>query len=414
MRRVFLLRRRIDPWILGGGMATLALMLGTGKVAFLLFAVCGLYLAAIRHRTLRQLPPAFSAVLAAWAIWQIALSLLRGEPVSGNRVLSYAAVELAVVFVPLGLCLVPRPLDALANGARVGLLALLVATPVQYAMIGGRVGLGANEAIFAFVAGVVGIAARFPAARPWRWLPNSRIWTYLASVPIVLSGTRAALVLMLMTGAFDLYRLAARRSAAGNPRRSRVILGVIALVLIVGAYPAATMIGARFESGVAEIQAFEATGKVQGSADVRLVMWRSAAQVLAEHPLLGVGGTVRMERVGEKAGANAYMVTYYQHLHNLVFDEALSSGLIGLALLFAVFATFLRTVFASTRTPLLRETSVVLVAFLFLFGSFHGVLLNEWTLIAVFGTMATLLTSLRRVELADRARLDTAREGQRR
>ncbi|MBB3998808.1 O-antigen ligase family protein [Aureimonas pseudogalii] len=400
IRRILLSRRRFDAVLLAAGFAALAAMLSIGKVVFILFAVCGIYLAAIRHRTIRQWTPAFAVTLSAWALWQIGLSLARGEPIAGNRVLSYAGLELALVFLPLGLCLVRRPLDALATGARIGLLVLLVATPIQFAMIGGRVGLGVNEAIFAFVAGIVGLAARLPAQRPLRFLPNGPLWTYLATVPIVLSGTRAALVLMLMTAVLDLYTLFALR------RRTRqqtwTLLGAIAAVVVVGAYPVGSIVANRFEAGVVELKNFEATGNVTGSADVRLVMWRSAASVLAEHPWLGVGGTVRMDRVAEKAGGNAYMVTYYEHLHNFFFDEALSSGLIGFALLVSVFAAFLVAVFRSRANQLERETACVLVAFLVLFGSFHGVLLNEWTLIAVFGTMSVLLTKLRRETLAAR------------
>ncbi|ALN73008.1 O-antigen ligase [Aureimonas sp. AU20] len=392
VRRMLLVRRRIDPLILGAGILSLALMLGAGKVAFLFFAACGLYLVAIRHRVSRQAPKAFSALLLAWALWQIGLSLVRGEPVSGNRVLSYAAIEFAMVFLPVGLCLVPRPLDALATGARLGLVLLLVAAPIDYLLSDGRVGLGANEALFAFVAGVVGVAARLPARRPWRWLPNGTGWTYLSAVPILLSGTRAAFVIVGLAALVDLVRLFGR--GFGRPSKRVVALALVGLALL--SYPAGLIVSDRFESGVTEMRSFEETGKVTGSVDVRIVMWRSALAVIGEHPLLGVGGTSKMAAAGEKAGANGYMVTYYQHLHNLFLDEAISSGLIGLALLLSVFAAFLATVFRGTRDRSSREAALLLVGFLFTFGSFHGVLLNEWTLIALFGTMGTMLAAIGR------------------
>ncbi|KTQ97649.1 hypothetical protein NS226_03000 [Aureimonas ureilytica] len=392
MGRTLLLRRRIDPFILGGGVFLLGLMLGAGKVAFLFFALCGLYLALIRHRACRSAPAFFSGLLLAWSLWQIGLSLLRGEPVSGNRVLSYAAIELAFVFFPIGLCLVRRPADALATGARLALLALLVATPINYVMVGDRVGLGANEALFAFVAGVVGLAARLPAVRPWRWLPNGAGWTYLSIVPILLSGTRAALVVVVFAAFVDVLRTI----GAGRFRVSWKLAAAAALGLVLLAYPASRMLSERFESGVSELQNFEATGDVTGSVDVRLVMWKSASLVIGEHPLIGVGGTHKMEAAGEKAGRNAYMVTYYQHLHNFVLDEAISSGLVGLGLMLSVFASFLVTVFRRTASRGLREVSCLLVAFLVSFGSFHGVLLNEWTLIVLFGTMGTVLATIAR------------------
>ena len=393
MRRILLARRRIDPLTLGSGILCLGLMLGAGKVAFLVFALCGLYLAVIRHRAARRSWSLYGTLLLVWALWQIGLSLLRGEPLSGNRVLSYAGIEFAMAFIPAGLCLVPRPLDALAIGARLALIALLVAAPVDYLLSEGRVGLGANEALFAFVAGVVGVAARLPARRAPRWLPNGAAWTYLCTVPILLSGTRAAFLIVALAAAVDLFRLVGR--GVGAPSKRVIALGVVAVALL--AYPAGLLVSQRFESGVREMEAFEATGMATGSVDVRVVMWRSALAVIGEHALLGVGGTRKMEAAGEKAGANGYMVTYYQHLHNFLLDEAISSGLIGLGLMLSVFVAFLGTLFRRTGERAMREAGLLLVGFLATFGCFHGVLLNEWTLIALFGTMGTMLAARGRV-----------------
>lgn len=392
LRSLLLKRRRIDPLVLSAGILLLGLMIGVGKVVFLLFALCGLYLALARHRAARRSWTLYGTMLVAWALWQIGLSLLRGEPLAGNRVLSYAAIELGMAFVPAGLCLVRRPLDALAIGARLALLALLVAAPVDYVLSDGRVGLGANEALFAFVAGVVGIAARLPARSPPRWLPNGAAWTYLSAVPILLSGTRAAFVVIALAALVDLLRLFGR--GVGRPSKRVIALSLVGLAVI--AYPTAQIIGQRYESAVDELRNFEATGRAAGSVDARLVMWTSAWAVIREHPLFGVGGTHKMEAAGEKAGPNGFMVTYYQHLHNFILDETISSGVIGLALMLSVFVAFLATVFRRTRERTLREVALLLVGFLVTFGSFHGVLLNEWTLIALFGTMGGLVASLGR------------------
>jgi len=270
----------------------------------------------------------------------------------------------------------------------------LFATPVAYAMEGGRVGLGVNEAIFAFVAGVAGLAARLPARLPSRWLPNGRGWTYLAAVPIALSGTRAALVLVLMALAVDLARYAGRFRGEKRPRR-RTLVGAVALGCLV-AVPLALFASDRIGRGYAEMQRFEETGRAAGSVDTRVVMWRAGLSVLEQYPLLGVGGTHRMAVAAEAAGGNGFMVIYYQHLHNFVLDEALSSGLVGVALMLSVFAAFLRTVWHLGAERSIRETAVLLVAYLFVFGSFHGILLNEWALVALFGTMGCLLASLQR------------------
>lgn len=400
VKRILLFRRRLDPWILAVALAGVCLMSSVGKAGFVFFVVCGLYLAAIRHRACREMPLSYSLALGGWAVWQIALSFLRGEPIAGNRVLSYAGIEFALVFLPIGACLVRRPADALAFGARAAVLAALVLTPIEYAITGTRVGLGGNEALLAYVVGVAGLAARLPTRRRIKLLPNGLFWTYLVSVPILLSGTRAAMILILMVVLFDLRHLFARQRG----RRSFVIATVAGVVAIIGvaAGPASRILTDRFDAGMSEMSAFEETGRAVGSVDVRLAMWSSALKVLAERPLIGVGGTERMERVAEAAGVNGPIVRVYRHLHNVVLDEALSSGLIGVGLMAAVFVTFFISLFGWTRDRVTRQTAIILVAFLLVFGLFHGVLLNEWTLLATFGTMGVMLMQARRLWRFDR------------
>ncbi|MBB3949691.1 O-antigen ligase family protein [Aureimonas jatrophae] len=397
VRRVLLARRRVDPWILVGSMVGLGLLLSIGKVGFAFFAACGIYLALVRPRSWRAAPPAFTISILAWASWQIGLSLLRGEPIAGNRTLSYAGIELAVAFLPMGLALVRDPIGALANGARIGLACLAVVAPVAFLAGEDRVGLGGNEAIFAFVIGVVALAARLTVRDPKRWLPNARWWSYLVVVPVLLSGTRAAFVIVLLVMAADAISLARGRRPIWL-RGARGILGATILTLSLG-ITAALIVENRISAGIDEYQTFERTGVAAGSVDTRIVMWSAGWQVLREHPLLGVGGTHRMEAAGQKAGRNGFMVTYYQHLHNVFLDEALSSGLISVAFQIATFAAFLTTFWRAPSRPRLQSTAVLLVVFFAIFGSFHGVLLNEWTLISLFGVMSCMLTDARRKAL---------------
>ncbi len=401
VRRTLLARRWIDPWVLAASVTCLGLLLSFGKVGFLIFVACGIYLGLGRPRSWRAAPPVFTGFLVAWAVWQIGLSLLRGEPISGNRTLSYAGIELAVAFLPLGLALVRDPIGAVANGARIGLVLLAVIAPLAY--LGGeeRVGLGGNEAIFAFVIGVVALAARLEVRHPLRWLPNARWWSYLVVVPVLLSGTRAAFGIVLLVLVADAASLARGRRPAWL-RTGGGMAGALIVALGVG-IGAAYVVQNRIDAGIAEYQTFERTGIAAGSVDTRVVMWSAGWQVLREHPLLGVGGTHRMEAAGEKAGRNGFMVTYYQHLHNMLLDEALSSGLVSVALMMATFASFLAAVSSAPRSQRFRSTAVLLVIFFAIFGSFHGVLLNEWTLISLFGVMSCMLTGARRTAARTRA-----------
>lgn len=394
LQRVWLVRRRIDPWVLSAAMIGLGLLLSFGKVGFLLFVACGLYLGFARPRSWKAAPPVFTILLVAWSLWQIGLSLVRGEPISGNRTLSYAGIELGVVFLPLGLALVRDPVGAIANGARIGLGLLAVIAPLAFLSGEERVGLGGNEAIFAFVIGVLALASRLPVRRPLRWLPNGRWWPYLVVVPVLLSGTRAAFGIVLLLLAADALHIARSRRPSWMHGRAGFTVACLSLAIVVGV--GAFVAQNRIEAGLEEYRTFERTGVAAGSVDTRVVMWSAGWEVLKEHPLLGVGGTHRMEAAGEKAGRNGFMVTYYQHLHNMLLDEALSSGLVSVALMFATFASFLATIWQAPPRPRYRSTAVLLVVFLAIFGSFHGVLLNEWTLISLFGTMSCLLTDARR------------------
>ena len=403
LRRLLLIRRRYDTWLLAIAFFGLALLLPIGKIVMAFFAASGFYLAAARHRTLRWAPPAFSIAILSYAVWSIGLSLLRGEGVDGNRLLSYAAIEAAVVVLPLGLCMVARPLEAMVAGARAGVVALLVAAPIEYLVTGERIGLGSNEAILAFAAMAVGLIARIDTPKPLAILPNARFWPYLALVPVILTQTRAALFVVPALLAVDAFGLVAGK------RRLRLrpaTVGLAALALAVVVVPLAAILAERVGVAMSEIAHFRSTGDGFGSINIRLVMWSSALEVIAQNPLIGVGSTHRMEAVGALAGANAYLVTYYTHLHNFILDEALSSGLVGLALLMAIFAVFLTTVLRSPHaTARLKETSALVLLLVFSFGMFHGVLINEWMIVIVFGFMSVTLTALRRVELAARRRI---------
>ena len=130
----------------------------------------------------------------------------------------------------------------------------------------------------------------------------------------------------------------------------------------------------------------------------RLVEFNFRAVILiAQHPLIGVGGMSRIQAVSEATpdpARNGALIRTYKHLHNFALDEALTSGLIGLALLLSVFASFLVSVWRWSASREVRECALFLPVLVASFGSFHGVLLNEWMLIQIFGTMSVLLTAL--------------------
>lgn len=400
LTRHFLARRHFDTSLLALGFALLPMMNAGGKAVFGVFILGGLYLAVLRHGVSRSLPRLFSGWLLAYVVWTVGLSALRGEPLDGNRTLSYALIEFGFLFLPLGICLVPRPMDAMVLGSRVGVAAITILASIQYFGYGERVGLGGNEAIFGFLAAGAGIASRMPAASMPPWLSKGRAVFYLSFLPVLLSQTRAAWLVYGLAALFDLLSFL----RAGRPKRRPSFLPVLgsATAALLLAVALSGMIANRYEDGMREIRSFQETGAANGSVDVRIAMWQGAVALIAEHPLVGVGGMSRVEAVSQATpdpARNGVVIRTYKHLHNFALDEALTSGLLGLALLVGVFASFVVTVRRWTASREVRQSALLLPLLVASFGSFHGVLLNEWMLIHIFGIMSVTLTALHPLRL---------------
>ena len=387
-------RRSLDPRLMMLAIAMLAIGDSIGKVVFVAFLLIGVNLAFGGHRSRRWVDPWFCGAILLYVVWTFGLILWRGEPLVNNRLVTYAAMIGGFVFLPLALALVLRPLDALILGGRIALLAVLALTLLDWPFDGHRLGLGQNEAIFAFLTASCALAARMNALRPPAFLANSRLWFYAAIPPVLLSQTRATWLVFALVALFDLAALIfqSRRFV-----RDWKIVAAALVVLLPATIPAATLVQSRWDQGVAEIDRFDETGVAVGSMDVRMVMWRGAFTLLKEHPLIGVGAAERVEKVAEQVSrANASYVRSFTHLHNVFIDEALSSGLIGLFFLCAIFVIFLVRTCRAPPGLGMATSSISLVFLVVTFGSFHGVLLNEWMIFMIFGFMTLLLTALRR------------------
>ncbi|MEC5323936.1 O-antigen ligase family protein [Aurantimonas sp. A3-2-R12] len=395
IKRWLLARRSFDAPLIALAIALLAIGNPIAKGAFLFFGLIGVNLGFARHRTWRYADTAFCAAIIAYASWSIGLMVFRNEPVDGNRMFSYSLIMLGFVFLPLSISLVREPMDALILGSRAAILAVLALIPFDPMVIGGRIDLGGNAAIVAFLAATAGLAARLDARRPASLLPNSRLWFYLSFVPVLLSGTRAAWLVYLLVALFDAVHLIRQRRQ--TPVRLRWMLLPIAAVLIAAAVPVSSIVMQRIDAGVAELQRLNETGVATGSMDVRLVMWAGAFDLVSKHPIAGVGGMERMDAVAAAVSPmNASYVAGFTHLHNLFVDEATSNGLVGLALLMSIFAVFLVRVTRCSPGHLVPETSYAFVFLVVTFGSFHGVLLNEWMILSIFSFMTLILVAIRR------------------
>ncbi|HEY9057006.1 MAG TPA: O-antigen ligase family protein [Aurantimonas sp.] len=408
IKRWLLARRSFDAPLLALAIALLAIGNPIAKGTFLFFGLIGANLAFARHRTWRYADTAFCAAIVAYASWSIGLMVFRNEPVAGNRMFSYSLIMLGFAFLPLSISLVREPLDALILGSRAAILGVLALLPFD-PMITGRFDLGGNAAILAFLSATAGLAARLNARRPATLLPNSRLWFYLSFVPVLLSGTRAAWFVYLLVALLD--GLALIRHWRKIPfRRSLALL--TAAVAIVAAVPVASVVSQRISAAMIELEQMKALGVGIGSMDIRMVMWTGAIQVISENPIVGVGGMERMDAVAAAvSAADAAFVASFTHLHNLFVDEAASNGLVGLALLMSIFAVFLVRVTRCSPGHLVPETSYAFVFLVVTFGSFHGVLLNEWMILSIFSFMTLILVAIRRDAFQSRYRSSQAGAG---
>ncbi|UIJ70231.1 O-antigen ligase [Aurantimonas sp. HBX-1] len=395
IKRWLLARRPFDSPFLTLGVVMLVLGNPLAKWVFSLFGLIGVNLGFARHRTWRYADPAFSWAIVCYVAWSVVLVVARNEPILDNRFLTYCGIMLGFVFLPMSISLVRQPLDTLILGSRLAILAVLVLIPFDPLLNDNRLGLGLNEAILAFLVAVAGLAARMEAQRPEAYLPNSRLWTYVSLVPVLMTGTRAAWFVYLLVAVFDLMALLPRWREV--PSRMRWLALPAAAAVLAVAVPATSLIETRWDAGLEEIQQLEETGVATGSVDVRAVMWAGTLAVVADHPLTGVGSTNRVAAVADAVGAdNAIYVGSFTHLHNLFLDEAASNGLVGLVLLIGIFGVFLVQVTRAAPGGRVVETSYAFVFLVVTFGSFHGVLLNEWMVLSTFSFMTLVLVSIRR------------------
>jgi O-antigen ligase len=395
IKRWLLARRPFDSPFLTLGVALLVLGNPLAKWVFSLFGLIGVNLGFARHRTWRYADPAFSWIIVCYVAWTAFLVVARDEPILDNRFLTYSGIMLGFVFLPMSISLVRQPLDTLILGSRLAILAVLALIPFDPLLNDNRLGLGHNEAILAFLVAVAGLAARMEARRPEFYLPNSRLWTYVSLVPVLLTGTRAAWFVYVLVALFDLLSLLPRWREV-PPRMRWLALPAVAVALAV-AMPATSLIENRWNAGLKEIQRLEETGVATGSVDVRAVMWAGSLAVIADNPVSGVGSTKRVAAVaGAVASGNAGYVGSFTHLHNMFLDEATSNGLVGLGLLLGIFGVFLFQVTRAAPGGRVVETSYAFVFLVVTFGSFHGVLLNEWMVLSTFSFMTLVLVSIRR------------------
>jgi O-antigen ligase len=160
---------------------------------------------------------------------------------------------------------------------------------------------------------------------------RAAIWPGLGAlaglVGSIASGTRGGWIAVLFAAVLLLRY--------GHVLRGRLRKGLAlaALALLVSTYfiPQTGARG-RIDQGISDVQQYIGGGETYTNVGIRFELWRSAAQVIALHPLLGASGaTVKaeMEQLVKEGKAHPYVLDF-EHFHNDILQALVFGGVLGL------------------------------------------------------------------------------------
>ncbi len=404
-KKSFLLRRRINSWVLGIASAAMPIRIGFGPLILFVFSCIGIYLACGRHATTRMFAKKFYLFIVLYAVWSLGLILFRGEPFHDNRQIGYTLLITIFAFAGSGMVLIRDPLRAYVFGARVGTLLAVIIAVCLSVIDGGRIGIGGNEAVFAFVAGIAAISAAIPLRNTSRYLPNGPHWLVLGFAAVLTSETRAVIVVLPIFIAVEILIFLRRFSIRQQGAAYAILFAAIAALVVVG--PVGSIISKRF-SGMVE---YYDTGRAADwedkiSADIREVMWKSASRVIAAHPFTGVGSYSKMDFVEAEAGDKATMLNGFRHVHNTILDELLNDGIVGLIFMAGAFISIFVYLWRTADSWAMRRALIYFAVICGSYGMLHNPLLHEVTIASTMFFLAALnAAASRRMMAARRAGL---------
>ncbi len=393
LHRNFIKRRKFDQWVLAFGGLTMPIRVGLGPVVVFLFSCIGIYLTAFRHKSTKPFVGIFLISIIFYFVWVFGLIIWRGQLELGNRQIGYTLLLVLFSFAGPGMVLVRDPLRFYVLGSRVGIFLAAMAAMFVSLYSGVRVGIGGNQAVFAFVAAVAAISATLPVQNAPRFLRNGPQWLALGLLAIMVSETRAVLVVLPLFLAVEIIACVRKFSWQKQSGIYAILAAALAAMLVVG--PAGTVIEKRFATMLNYYETGDAAQwKDKSSADIRMAMWRGAVEVIKAHPLTGVGTIDKMPLVQAHAGANKKLLNGFGHVHNVVLDELLHDGIVGLALLLTAFISLFVQLWKTApdcgTKRVLSYFALVMIAY----GMLHAPLFHE-TSIAVIMLFLGVLNAAR-------------------
>lgn len=342
-----------------------------------------------------------TSVLAIWAGWLAYLAwwVLTDSLGVGVLVVDPLRTGLLVLLLPwlVGWARDDNFRRPLRIGFRVALVVAMGVALVQVLVFGAPRATGSENAlVFATLISMYGLFTVYQEFCREKGKGAPLLWMLLALMPVVLSGSRVAIVALLVIFLLMLFRFRRvvnyRVLAVGS-------VGAVVFVLLLAGGELSSRISDVVESvptSGEELQSFsndfiqmdfvrEAPVDGEGeptasprlkpeyatSLGYRLVYWRTGWEVFTANPLLGVGSTEEMREVGRLLDMGAYFHEMHSHVHNTFLENLVTGGLPKLALLLAVLALpiiFLRPgpagrepiLFITTGLVLLGMTNIVL------------------------------------------------------
>ncbi|TDH37970.1 O-antigen ligase family protein [Pseudohoeflea suaedae] len=381
-----LLRRRVDPWLLTIAAASILVVEKVSIVLFAWFVGTGIYYAIFRPRTLRAVDPGHAVAAIGLAAGAVAIHLLNGSLPEDGRYASYPLYFAAFLPMAAGMTLVRDPVRQVVIGMRAGLLMVAVwavGALIVNALEGGagpfRYGFGVTQTNAAFAITFCAIWSRMKVTGLTGGLANRRICFYLALVPVLATGTRATLPVFLIAGLMDIVHLS-RRARTALPSRKVVTAAGLGCVLAVAAagWLLAPSLESRFDDTIREVSALaHEPDPTKGGAPIRAILWGAAAQVIAAHPVIGIGGQRTITELdAHLPEQHRTMLEPLTFSHNALLDEWMQRGILGICLHAAFFGFCFWRIWRD-GPPDIRENAILMGTLTVAFGALHYLLLVD-------------------------------------
>lgn len=179
--------------------------------------------------------------------------------------------------------------------------------------------------------GLLGLAAE-------RWRAQTRlalgalllVLLFLANIFYIAPGRTAIVIMPALLVIFGFYYFGWRGVAAAL---------VAAVVLAAAAWAASPFLRARVLASFSEVQAYETQGAASSSA-IRLELWKKSLRIVGDAPMFGHGTGSIPDEFGRGAQGGVFG-QLADNPHNQVFAVAIQLGLIGTAILLAMWLAHL-------------------------------------------------------------------------